>query len=133
MEKQEDSIMRFKRRYVRGAKVNTNYGKQKRDEEKNKFLKCFKESFLTGTNTNKKSFSFNITFFPNIRKSKSHKIHLTLRKKLKEITSDLLGFSPKPTKMSAIQLEEMNKPLTIVFHSPLVQEIISENLSYQEF
>ena len=115
--------------------MKTNYGKQKRDEEKKKLLKCFKEtkSFLTGTNTNKKSFSFNITFFPNIRKSKSHKIHLTLRKKLKEITSDLLGFSPKPTKMSTIQLEEMNKPLTIVFHSPVVQEIISENLSYQEF
>ena len=63
-EKQEDCIMRFKWRDVRGAKVKTNYGKQKRDEEKKKLLKCFKEteSFLTGTNTKKKSFSFNITF-----------------------------------------------------------------------
>ena len=56
-----------------------------------------------------------------------------IKNKLKEITSALLGFSLKPTKMSAIQLEEMNKPLTIVFHSPLLQEIISENLYYQEF
>ena len=129
--------MRFKRRYVRGAKVNTNYGKQKRDEEKKKLLKCFKEteSFLTGTNTNKKSFNFNITFSSKHKEIKipQNPLNFKKKKKLKEITSDLLGFSPKPTKMSAIQLEEMNKPLTIVFHSPLVQEIISENLSYQEF
>ena len=36
----------------------------------------------------------------------------------KEIPSALLGFSPKPITMSAIQCEEMNKPLSILFHSP---------------
>ena len=126
--------MRFKWRDVRGAKVKTNYDKQKGDEEKKKLLKCFK-GFLTGTNTNKKSFSFNITFSSKHKEIKipQNPLNFKKKKKLKEITSDLLGFSPKPTKMSAIQLEEMNEPLTIVFHSPLVQEISSENLSYQEF
>ena len=97
-------------------------------------MKCFIEteifSLITGTYKNKKSISFNITFSS---KRKKIKIPQNPLKKIKIKTSALLGFSFKPTKMSAIQLEEMNKPLTIVFHSPLLQEIISENLPYQEF
>ena len=33
--------------------------------------------------------------------------------------------------MSLIHCEEMNKPLTMLFYSPLLQEIISDDLSYQ--
>ena len=99
-------------------------------------MKCFIEteifSLITGTYKNKKSISFNITFSSKRKKIKIPQNSLNLKEKKKK-TLALLGFSFKPTKMSAIQLEEMKKPLTIVFHSPLLQEIISENLSYQEF
>ena len=95
-------------------------GNKERSPRRARNASMKKICFNTGTYKNKKPFSFNITFSS---KHKKIKIHLTSNK----------DFSPKPTIVNAIQREEMNKPLTILFHSPLLQEIIFNKLSHREF
>lgn len=72
--------MFFKWWDAQALKVETNWGRQNWDEEGNKVMKCFEETvcFFSGTYTNRKYISFNITFSS---KNKKIKIHLTSKKK----------------------------------------------------